>query len=260
MRGNPAITPAAPVTRIDATPRPVRQSGSPRGAAMPGDSARDAGIIDRKDVIAYLCRTEAAMSRHAARLDRLDAALGDGDHGENMVNGWRSVLETNHGGDEDLGHLLGRIGTALVASVGGASGPLYGTAFIEAGFALRGRTTLDLGALATACDAAMRGLARRGRCSVGDKTILDALAPASASLRASADRHARLDAALADAAREAARGMRSTVPLVARRGLALRLGERSRGHQDPGATSCFLIFRAMLPSAARVGNKASSAT
>lgn len=246
------------------TERPGRSRWNPaesrRNPATPSESRRRPTTIDRAEVVAYLRRTEAAMSRHAARLDRLDAALGDGDHGENMVNGWRSVVEVNRDGDEDLGHLLGRIGTALVASVGGASGPLYGTAFIEAGFVLRGRTTLDLRALAAACDAAMRGLARRGRCGVGDKTILDALAPASASLRASAERDARLDIALADAAREAARGMRSTIPLVARRGLALRLGERSRGHQDPGATSCFLIFRAMVPSAGRVGEKAGSAS
>ncbi len=208
-------------------------------------------IIDREDTVAYLRRAGSAIVRHAARLDRLDAALGDGDHGENMVNGWRSVMEFAARADDDLGHLLGQVGTALVASVGGASGPLYGTAFIEAGFVLRGRTTLDPAGLADAFDAATRGLARRGRCSVGDKTILDALAPAAAAFRASVEEGRPLGASLRAAAHAAARGMRATVPLVARRGLALRLGERSRGHQDPGATSCFLLVRAMLPAGSR---------
>ena len=167
------------------------------------------GRIGRHDLLRFVERAAAAIERESAYLNRLDAALGDGDHGENM--------------------------------------PLYGTAFIEAGLAVRGSFELDLEGLARAFDAATRGLARRGRCSVGDKTILDALEPASRSLAGSAETGEALGRALPRAAWAARRGMLSTVPLIARRGLALRLGERSRGHQDPGATSCYLLVRALDP-------------
>jgi len=175
--------------------------------------------------VAYLGRVVRVLQRHRVLLDRLDAALGDGDHGENMATGFRAVLGAGleAAPTADLGALLRSVGHVLVASVGGASGPLYGTAFIEAGFSLGGSTRADASALADALDAAVRGLARRGRCDTGDKTILDALRPAALAFRSAADAG------------------------VARRGLALRLGERSRGHQDPGATSCFLLVRAMLP-------------
>ena len=134
-----------------------------------------------------------------------------------------------------------------MASVGGAGGSLYGTAFMEAGIAVAGRAELDVGGLAEAFDAAAEGLARRGRCRTGDKTIYDALRPAADAVAAAARDGDDLGTALGGAAAAARTGMRATRPLIARRGLALRLGERSRGHQDPGATSCFLLVRAMLP-------------
>ncbi len=212
--------------------------------------------VTRDDVVAYLRRAARAVERHARLLDRLDAALGDGDHGENMVTGLGAVLEAmddpGHEGGSDLdtsiSGLLLHVGSVLVASVGGASGPLYGTAFIEAGFSVRGSPALDVEHLAVALEAAAAGLARRGHCARGDKTILDALEPAAAALREAAEHGADPRSGLVAAIRAAHAGMRSTTPLVARRGLALRLGERSRGHQDPGATSCFLLLRAAIPS------------
>ncbi len=214
--------------------------------------ARSAGakFVDRAALVAYLGRATRVLERHRVLLDRLDAALGDGDHGENMATGFGAVLGAglDAAPTADLGALLRSAGHVLVASVGGASGPLYGTAFIEAGFSLGGSTRADPRALADALDAAVRGLARRGRCDPGDKTILDALQPAAVAFRSALDAGEPVEQALRAAARAARRGMRATTPLVARRGLALRLGERSRGHQDPGATSCFLLVRAMLPS------------
>lgn len=202
-------------------------------------------------IAAYVRRAAQAIERHETLLDRLDVALGDGDHGANMAIGMRSVVRAL---DEpptgvrpaDIGELLRQVGHDLVASVGGASGPLYGTAFIEAGFFLGDADWIDTRSVADAFDVAAAALARRGRCAVGDKTILDALAPAARAMRQAADRGDTLDRALRAAAAAAAVGMRSTIPLVARRGLALRLGERSRGHRDPGATSCFLLVRAMV--------------
>lgn len=209
--------------------------------------------LGRAEVLHYVGRARRTLERHRALLDRLDAALGDGDHGENMVIGFSSVSRLHADPGDDVGELFRKVGHRLVAEVGGASGPLYGTAFIEAGFALVGRDELDLDSLATAFEAGARGLARRGRCGVGDKTILDALAPAAEALRAGADHGDPLEVALASAAWAARAGMRRTIPMIARRGLALRLGERSRGHQDPGATSCFLLVRAMLPGRADRG-------
>ncbi len=204
------------------------------------------------DIRRYIRRASISIERHEAFLDRLDAALGDGDHGANMAIGLRSVLraldETEPGvdGPADVGDLLRLVGHTLVSSVGGASGPLYGTAFIEAGFFLSHAGPMDLAALAEAIEVGTRALARRGRCAVGDKTILDALDPAARALRASADEGVPAAEAMRRAALAARAGMRATIPLVARRGLALRLGERSRGHQDPGATSCFLLVRAIV--------------
>ena len=201
------------------------------------------------DVLGFVERAAATLARHEALLDRLDAALGDGDHGSNMRIGFAAAVPIARAGlaerPDDVGDLLRVVGHSLVAGVGGASGPLYGTAFIEAGFALAGRPSVGPGELAAALEAGQAGLARRGRCAVGDKTILDALDPAVRALREAADADLPLGAAVAAAAVAAAAGMRATIPLVARRGLALRLGERSRGHRDPGAASCFLILQAM---------------
>lgn len=209
--------------------------------------------ITAEDVVAFIGRAAATIARHEALLDRLDAALGDGDHGTNMSTGFQAVVRAltdeapaEMAGPLDVGALLRRIGHTLVGSVGGASGPLYGTLFIEMGFALDGRHAVDLPTLARALDAGRTGLARRGRCALGDKTILDALEPATQALLAGAGAGLPPDEAFVRAARAARAGVRATIPMIARRGLALRLGERSRGHRDPGATSCFLLVRSML--------------
>jgi len=224
--------------------RPDRQTV---GAGAP------AVTITAADVVAFIGRAAATIARHEALLDRLDAALGDGDHGTNMTTGLEAVVRAiadeapaEAAGRLDVGALLRRIGHTLVASVGGASGPLYGTLFIEAGFALDGRHAVDLATFAGALDAGRAGLARRGRCAVGDKTILDALEPATLALLAGASAGLPPDETFVRAARAARAGVRATIPMIARRGLALRLGERSRGHRDPGATSCFLLIRSML--------------
>jgi dihydroxyacetone kinase-like protein len=198
-------------------------------------------------VRAALGRCRLIVERHAAYLTRLDAVLGDGDHGDNLVIGFRAVdsmlAELPDG--TPPGELLRAVGHRLVAVVGGASGPLYGTAFLEAGARVGDAATIGSGDVDLMLAAASAGLARRGRCAVGDKTILDALEPAaetlSRELRAGRDPGSAYGAAV----RAAARGMRSTRPLVARRGLAMRLGERAAGHLDPGAASCLLLLRAI---------------
>lgn len=209
--------------------------------------ATDTGTrIEARAALAYVHRCAAVMRRHAPSLTRLDAALGDGDHGDNLLTGFAAVEEALAADPPtSVGGVLSSVGSALVASVGGASGPLYGAAFLEAGFAARSMEELSTADLAAMLRAAADGLARRGRCRVGDKTIYDTLAPAADALDAAAGEGLPLAVALRRAVLAARRGMRSTRPLVARRGLAMRLGERSRGHLDPGAASCFLLVRAL---------------
>ncbi len=205
-------------------------------------------VVDAAAVRAYLARCERIVGRHADALTRLDAVLGDGDHGDNLVIGFRAVASLLAELPSALppGELLRAVGHRLVATVGGASGPLYGTAFIEAGFRAGDAPVVTGPTLAAMLGAAAGGIARRGRCAVGDKTILDTLRPAADAFEAAVEADAPLAVALAEAVRAGRRGMISTRPLVARRGLALRLGERSAGHLDPGAVSCFLLLRATL--------------
>lgn len=215
--------------------------------------AVDASAVDAAILRAALQRCGIVVVRHAAYLTRLDTVLGDGDHGDNLVIGFRAVdaALVDLPMDTPPGELLRAVGHRLVAAVGGASGPLYGTAFLEAGAVAGDRLTLDVATIATMLRAASDGLARRGRCTVGDKTILDALRPAADAFEATAGPGGpgttRVPARtpMAQAVRAAARGMRSTRPMVARRGLALRLGDRSMGHLDPGAVSCVLLLRAL---------------
>ena len=219
----------------------------------PGAAAAAPDTLTAADLRAWIGRAERAIVRHRAQLDRLDASLGDGDHGENMSVGFGDAIRAIGPDVEsrDAGEVLRSLGQLLVASVGGAGGSLYGTAFMEAGIAVAGRPGLDVTGLAEAFDAAAEGIARRGRCRTGDKTIYDALRPAADAVGTAARDGEDIPTALGWAATAASEGMRSTRPLIARRGLALRLGERSRGHQDPGATSCFLLVRAMLPDRRR---------
>jgi dihydroxyacetone kinase-like protein len=206
-----------------------------------------AATVDAAALRAALGRCRIVVERHAAYLTRLDTVLGDGDHGDNLVIGFRAVdaLLAELPAETLPGELLRAVGHRLVAAVGGASGPLYGTAFLEAGARADDAATLDGAALATMLRAAADGLARRGRCTVGDKTILDTLAPAAEAFEAAIQEGQPLPRSYAAAVRAGRDGARSTRDLVARRGLALRLGERSAGHLDPGAVSCVLLLRAL---------------
>jgi dihydroxyacetone kinase-like protein len=203
--------------------------------------------IDAGAVRAALGRCRRIVERHAGYLTRLDAILGDGDHGDNLVIGFRAVDATlaELPADTAPGALLRAVGHRLVSTVGGASGPLYGTAFLEAGAEMGDSPSVPATQLAAALTAAAAGLARRGRCAVGDKTILDTLAPAAETFDRELAAGVELAVAYAAAVRSGAQGMRSTRPLVARRGLAMRLGDRAVGHLDPGAVSCLLLLRAL---------------
>jgi dihydroxyacetone kinase-like protein len=211
--------------------------------AVPADPL---GGLDAARLRAAIRRTRLAVERHAAALTRLDAILGDGDHGDNLATGFRAVddLLDDLPAEALPGELLRAVGHRLVATVGGASGPLYGTACIEAGFRAGDAEIVDAPLAAEMLLAAAAGLARRGRCTVGDKTILDTLQPAAEAFAASVAAGKTSAEAQRAALAAGRRGMRSTTALVARRGLALRLGDRSIGHRDPGAVSCLILLLA----------------
>jgi len=196
--------------------------------------------IDRDHTVAWMQRFAEEMAEHRQELIRLDTAIGDGDHGTNMNRGMQKALEKLQSAEQpDPGAVLKTVAMALVSSVGGAAGPLYGTLFLQMGTALAGQAEVDLPSYAAAWRKGMEGVQSRGKAQPGDKTMLDALLPAVEALEQASD----LDSGLSAAVAAAEQGMNATTPLVARKGRASYLGERSADHQDPGATSTFYLFK-----------------
>ena len=182
------------------------------------------------------------VERQAIRLTELDTAIGDGDHGTNMLRGFSAVrrkLEVTVTGD--LGSLFRLVGMTLISAVGGAAGPLYGGFFLEMAKVTAGKACLGKDEISAALAAGLNDIKRRGKAGVGDKTMVDSLSPAVAALESVKELCAAFRAA-ADAAKT---GAEATIPLQARKGRASYLGERSIGHQDPGATSSWLLFEAL---------------
>lgn len=195
----------------------------------------------------------AAVSLREQRdyLTQLDAAIGDADHGTNMDRGFTAVAEKLNGLDDTPpGKLLTTVGSTLVSTVGGASGPLWGMALRRAGRALGSGEEFDGRQLAAALEAALEGVVELGAAQEGDKTMVDALAPAVRTFREWIENDATVAAAMEAARVAAEEGMKATVPLQAQKGRASYLGERSIGHQDPGATSTTLILAALEQSVA----------
>lgn len=198
----------------------------------------------------WMARVAATIAGQADYLTQLDSAIGDADHGVNMNRGFVAVGEALAGYDATtVGDVLVRVGTTLVSRVGGASGPLYGTAFRAMGKELL-EPTVDTAALAAALRAGLEALQKLGAAVPGDKTIVDAYVPAIEALDAAVRAEADFASATLAAAAAAQEGMRATIPLQARKGRASYLGPRSVGHQDPGATSTWLIFRSLAEAAA----------
>lgn len=189
------------------------------------------------------------LKAHKGYLTELDSAIGDADHGINMNRGFDKVREKLSAGTyDDLGALFKDVGMTLMSSVGGASGPLYGTLFMRMSMKLARRREADASSLAEALEEGLRGVVALGKAQLQDKTMIDALTPAVEALKGAAAEGDDLLTALGVAVDAAQGGMEATTPLVARKGRASYLGERSAGHQDPGATSTYLILSALLTS------------
>jgi dihydroxyacetone kinase-like protein len=201
-------------------------------------------MISHDDVIAWVRRFAAAVAENKTYLTELDSAIGDADHGINMDRGFTAVAGKLDGlVGPDIGQTLKTVGTTLVSTVGGASGPLYGMFFMQMGGAAAGKESLSAEDFATAFEAGVGGVLRIGKAEPGDKTMVDALLPARDALRAAIADGASVGDGVQRMANAAEEGMLATVPLVARKGRASYLGERSAGHQDPGATSTHLLLR-----------------
>ncbi|MEU5693644.1 dihydroxyacetone kinase subunit DhaL [Actinosynnema sp. NPDC020468] len=201
-------------------------------------------------VVAGIRAVAAAVAEHRDELVRLDREIGDGDHGENLNRGFTAVVAKLDPVPATPGAVLKLVATTLISTVGGAAGPLYGTAFLRAATSVGDAADLDGLAVANALQAALEGVVSRGKAVVGDKTMVDALTPAVAAAESVASTGGDAAAVLGAAAEAAEEGARSTTPLVARKGRASYLGERSAGHLDPGARSTALVL-ATLAAAAR---------
>lgn len=206
--------------------------------------------LDTKQMAAIIEGMAKKIEAEKDYLTQLDNEIGDGDHGINLARGFEAVekkLPSLAGGD--IGALLKGVGMQLVSTVGGASGPLYGTAFMKAGMACKGLTELDGPAFVKAMEAAVDGIKMRGKATEGEKTMLDALCPALKVMQAEVAAGKSLKEALQDAAAAAEKGVEYTKTIIATKGRASYLGERSLGHQDPGATSSLYLLQVLAEMA-----------
>jgi len=206
---------------------------------------------DAATTVAAIRAVAATVAEHKVELTHLDRDIGDGDHGENLSRGFTAVItKLDAGAPETPTAVLKLVATTLISTVGGASGPLFGTAFLRAATSVGDAETLDGAAVAAALTAARDGVVARGKAESGDKTMVDALTPAVNAAKAAADGGGSVTAVLSAAADAAAEGAEATFPLQARKGRASYLGERSIGHIDPGAQSTAYLLRALAGAAA----------
>jgi len=200
--------------------------------------------ISRDQTLDWIKAVATVLNENKEYLTQLDAAIGDADHGANMDRGFKKVIEKMpEFADKDIGTVFKSVGMNLISTVGGAGGPLYGTFFLQMGMKSAGKMELNLEDWAISVEAGLAGVVMRGKAELGDKTMVDALTPAVDSLKQSVVEKQVLGLALVRSAEAAKAGMIATTPLVARKGRASYLGERSSGHQDPGATSSYLILK-----------------
>ncbi|GCE27467.1 dihydroxyacetone kinase subunit L [Dictyobacter alpinus] len=207
--------------------------------------------VTNETILQWLQRSAQVLHENNAYLTELDSAIGDADHGSNMDRGFNAVITKIADMQEaDIGTLLKTVGTTLVSTVGGASGPLYGTAFLRAGMATTGKKALETADIVAMFEAAVEGVKARGKAQAGEKTMLDALIPAIEAGKQAQLEQVDIPELLKRMAASAASGMQSTIGLTATKGRASYLGERSVGHQDPGATSSWLIVQALADTVA----------
>jgi len=204
-------------------------------------------MVSKEQIIQWIQAIALVLEQNKNYLTELDAAIGDADHGINMNRGFQKVMsQLPTVADKDIGSILKTVSMTLISSVGGASGPLYGTMFLRASTAVAGKSELTDEDMVALLQAAVDGIIQRGKANLGDKTMLDALSPASDAYKQAVAKGASTQEALQQAVTAAEEGMKNTIPLVAKKGRASYLGDRSANHQDPGATSAYLILKTLL--------------
>jgi dihydroxyacetone kinase-like protein len=202
--------------------------------------------MTNEDSLHWLERVADVLHENASYLTQLDSPIGDADHGVNMDRGFKAVREKFPAmASMDISTQLKTVGMTLVSTVGGASGPLYGTAFLRASAAAGGKQDLSSADIVALLEAFLGGIAARGKAQPGEKTMVDALTPALAAAKQALQENLPPKELATRASQAAEEGMKATIPLLATKGRASYLGERSRGHQDPGATSSWLILRSL---------------
>ena len=204
-------------------------------------------MITKDQIVRWLEKTAAVLDENKSYLTDLDSAIGDADHGTNMNRGFKKVMEKLPTvSDKDIGNILKTVGMTLISSVGGASGPLYGTFFMRSGMAMVSKEELSDEDLFQLLQAGVEGILQRGRPNLEDKTMYDAWAPTLEAMQNAMTAGKGTVEVLETAVAACEQGMKNTIPLQARKGRASYLGERSIGHQDPGATSSYLMLNALL--------------
>lgn len=204
-------------------------------------------MVTKEQILLWLQAVAMMLEQNKDYLTELDAAIGDADHGINMNRGFQKVAsQLPSVADQDIGSILKSVSMTLISSVGGASGPLYGTMFLRMSTAVAGKLELSDEDLVAFFQAMVDGVVQRGKANLGDKTMLDALYPASDAFKQAIAKGSSTQEALQQAVAAAEQGMKNTIPLVAKKGRASYLGDRSANHQDPGATSAYLILKTLL--------------
>lgn len=199
-----------------------------------------------KTLIKLIKDINEVMTDNKKYLTELDSAIGDGDHGINMTRGFSKVVEKLENNQyEQVSKILKDVGMTLVSNVGGASGPLYGTAFINASKVIND-DNIDFDNIVEIGETVINGIQKRGNAKKGDKTMLDTIIPAVEELKKGKNENKDLEKTLKKCVKKAKKGMKDTIPLIARKGRAQYLSERSKGHQDPGATSSYLIIKTII--------------
>ena len=204
-------------------------------------------MITQAEVLSWIQALQKTYKENKTYLTELDSAIGDADHGINMDRGFTTVkAELEKTPPQDIGAILKTTAMTLIRTVGGASGPLYGTFFLRASNTCAGKTELQASDLVALFEIGLEGIVRRGKAQLGDKTMVDALTPAVNTMKQLLQDGTDLHQILQQGVAAAEKGMNDTIPLQAKKGRASYLGERSIGHQDPGATSAYLLLKTAL--------------
>ncbi|MGL5921523.1 dihydroxyacetone kinase subunit DhaL [Chroococcidiopsis sp.] len=203
--------------------------------------------MNKTQILQWLHNFAAEIERNKEYLTELDAAIGDADHGINMDRGFKKVAsQLSSVADKDISTILKTVSMTLISTVGGASGPLYGTFFLRASTAVIGKEELATEDLLKLLQVGLEGVVQRGKAHLDDKTMIDVLSPVVDSLQQSVDQNKNIVETMQQVVLVAEQAMKETIPMLAKKGRASYLGDRSIGHQDPGATSTYLMFKSLL--------------